>query len=468
MKIVMTGAGVVGLSTAMLLAADDHDVTVLERDPAPPPATPTDAWETWERKGVNQFRLLHFLLARHRAIIEQELPAVGAALAAAGALRINPVTSAPATLSGGVRPGDDRFECLTARRPVVEAVFAAAAAATSGVTIRRGTEVAGLLTGSDVIPGVRHVTGVRTSSGEDIGADLVIDACGRRSRLPDLLEAVGGRRPDEQVDDCGFVYYGRHFRSLDGSVPVALGPLLQDYGSISILTLPADNGTWGMGIIATSGDAALRKVKDVETWEAVVRAHPLVAHWLDGRPLDDQVAVMAKIEDRHRSFVVDGAPVATGVVAIGDSWACTNPSVGRGITIGSMQAVAFRDELRRAPDPAGIVSGWNEATQREAEPWFAATLDYDRGRLAAMQAVIDGGEGPSDPGFEITEAMKAAAFDDPDCFRAFIDVVSVTALPGELFADTALLEKVIKLGSGWRDSPPLGPDRAGLLALIGG
>jgi phytoene dehydrogenase-like protein len=35
--ILVLGAGMNGLTTAMLLARDGHDVTVLERDPAPPP-----------------------------------------------------------------------------------------------------------------------------------------------------------------------------------------------------------------------------------------------------------------------------------------------------------------------------------------------------------------------------------------------------------------------------------------------
>ena len=35
--IVIVGAGVVGLGTALLLAQDGHRVTVLERDPQPPP-----------------------------------------------------------------------------------------------------------------------------------------------------------------------------------------------------------------------------------------------------------------------------------------------------------------------------------------------------------------------------------------------------------------------------------------------
>jgi 2-polyprenyl-6-methoxyphenol hydroxylase-like FAD-dependent oxidoreductase len=37
MKIVIVGAGMVGLCTSMLLAGDGHEVVVLERDPAPPP-----------------------------------------------------------------------------------------------------------------------------------------------------------------------------------------------------------------------------------------------------------------------------------------------------------------------------------------------------------------------------------------------------------------------------------------------
>jgi hypothetical protein len=48
----------------MMLANDGHDVTVLERDPSMPPS-PGMAWEQ-DRKGVNQFKMLHFFLARFR------------------------------------------------------------------------------------------------------------------------------------------------------------------------------------------------------------------------------------------------------------------------------------------------------------------------------------------------------------------------------------------------------------------
>ena len=63
-RIVLVGAGVVALGTAMLLAGDGHQVIVLERDPEGPPADPVDAWERWQRPGLNQFRMAHTFLAR--------------------------------------------------------------------------------------------------------------------------------------------------------------------------------------------------------------------------------------------------------------------------------------------------------------------------------------------------------------------------------------------------------------------
>src|SRR5262249_31144175 len=153
------------------------------------------------------------------------------------------------------------------------------------------------------------------------------------------------------------------FRSADGTMPPAFGGLLMPYESYSTLTLPADNGTWGVGIIASSRDPELRRLKDPDTWARVIKGTPLVAHWADGEPIADGVAVMAKIEDRHRTFVVDGLPVATGVLPVADAWACTNPSLGRGMAIGAIHGAALRDLLHDPPtDPVALALAWHDVT----------------------------------------------------------------------------------------------------------
>jgi 2-polyprenyl-6-methoxyphenol hydroxylase-like FAD-dependent oxidoreductase len=470
-KIVIAGAGVVGLGAGLLLCGDGHEVTVLERDAGAPPAGAGEIWGTWERKGVNQFRLPHFFLARYGRVLDSELPEVKKALVAAGALVINPVLDAPHELRGPAREDDGAFECVSGRRCVVEAAVASVAGRTPHLEIRRGTAVAGLVTGPAARAGVPHVAGVRLGTGEEITADLVVDMTGRRSPLPRWLAAIGARPPHDELDDCGFIYYGRHFRSADGSTPPALGGFLTHLGTISALTLPADNGTWSVTLVTSAKDKALRVLHDPVIWESAVRSLPLQAHWLDGQPIDDRVMSIAGIEDRHRNLMVEGVPVATGVVAAGDAWACSNPTVGRGASLGTLQAVLLRDTIAGTDlhDPWEFACAFHNATAETVEPWYRDTLAADRHRLAEIDALIGGGEyRPDDPGWEIGQAFANAAFKDPDCLRGFVSVAMVLSRAGDVAARPGLLDKVIAFGAGWREEPTPAPSRAELLSIVGG
>jgi 2-polyprenyl-6-methoxyphenol hydroxylase-like FAD-dependent oxidoreductase len=448
----------------MMLANDGHEVTVLERDPAPPPP-PDSAWEDWDRRGVNQFKMLHFFLARFRQVADAELPGLTDAMVAAGALRMNPLVGIPDEITGGWRDGDERFDLVTARRPVAESVVASMAASTPGLDIRRGVAVAGVLTGEGR-DGIVHVTGVRTEDGQEVRADLVVDAGGRRSAMSGWLCEAGSPGPKEMLEDSGFVYYGRHYRSADGSIPPAFGGLLQPYGSISILTLPADNGTWGVGIIASSKDPAMRNTMEIDCWENVVRAYPMVAHWIDAEPITD-IKLMAKIEDRQRTYVVDDVPVATGVIPLADAWACTNPSLGRGVSIGIVHAAALRSLLREGSldDPRALAVRWQELTDEQVEPLFADTLAFDRHRLAEIEAIMEGRQYETDdPGWELSNALAASIMRDGDLLRGYIEVVTLLDTGAGVLSRPGLAERALALA----DPTPLpGLDRAELLTLVG-
>src|SRR5919109_2458334 len=128
-SIIVCGGGIVGLCSAMMLARDGHRVTVLESDGDPVPETPGQAWESWTRRGVAQFRQPHNLFARSRQVFDTELPGLTDRLVAAGCVWVDYLDSLPPTLSDTApRPGDEEFRFVTGRRPVIETVMATAAA----------------------------------------------------------------------------------------------------------------------------------------------------------------------------------------------------------------------------------------------------------------------------------------------------------------------------------------------------
>jgi hypothetical protein len=94
MRILIIG-GICGLGAALLLARDDHEVMVLERDAEPIPLSADAAWERWERKGVAQFRQPHNFMPGLRLLLEAELPEIQDELGRAGASRFDLVNPLP-------------------------------------------------------------------------------------------------------------------------------------------------------------------------------------------------------------------------------------------------------------------------------------------------------------------------------------------------------------------------------------
>ena len=167
-----------------------------------------------------------------------------------------------------------------------------------------------------------------------------------------------------------------------------------------------------------------------------------------------------------------GDPVATGVVAVGDAWACTNPSLGRGASIGLVHACALRDVLREAgaEDQEKLVRRFDEVTMATVEPLYRATLWFDRGRLAelAADATADGGPGPAeDPRWAAGKALFAASLADQDVARQYLAVSMLLTTAEEVFTRPGMAERVMRLAAGAARYPLPGPDRQELLAAIG-
>jgi 2-polyprenyl-6-methoxyphenol hydroxylase-like FAD-dependent oxidoreductase len=468
MPAVIVGAGPIGLATAVMLSNRGIPSVVLEKDPTPPPPDISEAWEKWNRTGVAQFRQAHILHGLGRSVLDTEAPQVITRLRAEGAYQVNPAHHPPQSITNWAPDVEDaRFEIVNSRRAVLEAALARQAEASNDVDIRRGVAVESLATGSETIQGVPHVNGVVTSSGDTIQGDLVLDTMGRRSRLPEMVSSIGGRRPREVDEDSRFVYYTQFYRTGTAGIPVPLAPGLWPSGSISILVIPADKETWSVTIYASSADKAMRAVKDPEIHSKVVNAHPSLSHFTDGERVGE-IDVMAGVSDRQRFMIDELGPVVTGIIPIGDSWACTNPSLGRGISMGLRHAQISADVASEFMDqPARAVSESHRRTSAELVPIHDATLRQDRQRVAEIESIVAGDiiEKKTSPSF--AAIFGAAAGRDAQVFRWALGLNSVLTTEEEVFSDENVA-RIRELGA--TDIPPAesGLSREDLLGLVVG
>ena len=469
-RIVVVGAGICGLGTALLLSRDGHEVTVLERDDRAVPSSAREAWDAWTRKGVAQFRQPHNFMPGLRELLEAELPDVQHSLRAAGAAKFDMVAVLPPFLTDkSPRPIDERLWTLTARRPTGEWVVRDAALRERGLTLRSGADVEALVAGEAARRGVPHVVGVRMRGGETLRADLVVDATGRGSKSSRWLAEVGASTPHEECEDCGFTYYTRYFR---GTPPVPRMPPLTPAGTVSLLTLPGDNDTWSVTFFAASDDKAVRRLREPDVWSRVLRAFPLHSHWLDGEPLTD-VGTMSGVVDRYRRFSVAGRPVATGFVAVADASSCTNPSAGRGLTVGFKHGLLLRDTLRETGDDAlALVTRFDALTEERIAPWYRAQVAVDRSRFATMRALAQGLEAPP-PRDDLAKAIGAlfiCMLTDADLLRAALEYTSTLTPVQEVLRRPEVTAKIAAgmeaIRANGPPPPPPGPDRAQLLGLL--
>jgi 2-polyprenyl-6-methoxyphenol hydroxylase-like FAD-dependent oxidoreductase len=294
-----------------------------------------------------------------------------------------------------------------------------------------------------------------------------VDAAGRRSPLSGMIEAVGGHQPPEHAFEAGFVYNTQYYRG--ASLPEQRDDLLSAIGSISILTIPGDNGWWSVTLYHSPKDKLMRNVRDPKVFERVVRALPNHAHWADGAPQGDSFS-MASTANTTRQFVVGGVPCATGVVPVGDAWGFTNPSIGRGITLGLMHAVDIAPAIaEQMEDPRRLAAEWERRTEARAAKWHASTVAFDRIRAPEVEAGLRGLPDPfdaSDPSIAGPRAFASASHYDPQVLQWFFEVVSCITLPDEVMARDGVFARVLDVALSTPPYSSPGPTRAELEELL--
>ncbi len=478
MQILVVGGGIGGLATALTLGRRGHEVVVVERDDTPMPSDADEAFE-WDRRGAPQVRHSHALLARLRNLLLGHYPDVYASLLEAGASEMRFGDNLPPTIEGfEAEPGDEELVLIAARRTTFEWVLRQAALAEPGVEIITGRAAVGLLGGDG------HARGVILDDETELAGDLVVLASGRRIAVDEWLVDIGGRPVVEAVDDTGIVYFSRFYRLRDGqSPPPRSGLIGGDLGYLKYGVFIGDNQTFSITLAVPTSDSELRRaLTDPTVFDTAARQFTAAADWLDGRSvaITDQVHSMAGLLNRWRDYVVDSAPVAHGVVAVGDAIVCTNPLYGRGCSTAfwSAQLLAEVIDTSGSGAPGSIELEYHTALVEQLKPWYLAALNQDT-EAKRVAAAILAGEDPdgdtSDPRTFMRavfrEGLAPAMRTDPVVLRAVMRTMNLLASPESLLTDPEVSSRVLSMYNDREHRPPepeLGPRaRVDLLASIG-
>ena len=482
MHIAVVGGGVSGLSTALKLGRQGHRVTVFERDDTPMPESADEAF-FWDRRGAPQVRHSHAFLARLVSLLRQNEPDVLEKLFLAGATEIRFGDDLPDTMEGfAPDPSDAELNMLTCRRTTFEWVLRRTVLDEGRVTFSTGVGVNGLTHTRDGETGLPRITGVTLENGTEVAADWVVVAGGRRSALPEWLEAIGAGPVVEEVEDTGIVYASRFYRLKPGhSYPPRNGPIGGDLGYIKYGVFVGDNNTFSITLASPTDDSELRtRLSDPATFDEAARQLTATAPYLDGRadPLTDEVYVMAGLLNRQRHYVVDGKPLVLGMLPVGDAIICTNPLYGRGCSIGYWGAHLMAQQmLLHAADPMTMAVEYDAAIQREIVPWYKSGVEQDAEARRVAAAHMKG----EDPDVDSTdprtfmrsvlrEGLLPALRYDPVVLRAFMRNLNLLTAPDAIMKDPEVMNRVFAV---WQDrenrpaEPAMGPKRrTDLLALI--
>ena len=496
--VVVLGAGIGGLGTALALGRQGHAVTLIERDDTPPPADAASAF-AWDRRGAPQVRHSHAFLARLRNLLRDRWPDVLDELLAEGATELRFTDTLPDAMEDRTpRPGDDDLVALACRRTTFEWVLRRIVTAEPHVDLVVGVGVEGL----EVEPaaeGPPTVTGLRLDDGSVARAPVVVVAGGRRSALTEWL-AEAGVELQEEEEDTGIVYLSRFFRLLPGAeVPEAAGPVAVDLGYLKLGLFQGDDRTFSLTLAVASSDTELRKrLLTPDAFMVAAASAPTVAPWIEpdrAEPITE-VHVMGGLVNRRRRFLhEDGQPKVLGLVAVGDAHTCTNPLYGRGASLAMVQAALLADALREHPDdPTARAMAYEASCAREVLPWYRASVAQDRENReltevaaavlqteAAGEAAVGadgttaggGDDGTVDPKAFLRSLMREGLFPavrtDPVVFRAFLRGFNLLDPPATIIKDPDVTARVMAV---WqrRDEippePPGGVERSELLGML--
>lgn len=403
-KVLVIGAGIGGLCTALMLAPSGREIEVLERDGPLETADPDELFRSWKRNGVAHVRQSHAFLARLRKIMKAEHPALLDQLMANGVreLTFDMMLTEAQRHSYRADRADEELTIITSRRTTLEMTMRRYVETLPNVTVRCGFRVRSLLTrmSDDGIVDVRGVQGDEAGQQVTLTADIVVDTSGKGgSGIKQLMDE--GARIHEESETAGILYFTRHYRLLPGQVEpdrTSNPPGSGDLGYIKFGVFPGDNGNFSITISIPEVELVLRQaIVDPDVFHAMTLRLPGLEPWTNAARSEptSRVIGMGDLVSRWRDMVVDDKPATRGYFALGDTLVRTNPLYGRGCSFAAVSAQMLRQTLDAHTDPAARAIAFHRAIHAELLPFYLTQRRQDRSAIKRAERTLTPGHRPS-------------------------------------------------------------------------
>jgi 2-polyprenyl-6-methoxyphenol hydroxylase-like FAD-dependent oxidoreductase len=440
MRAVIIGGSVAGLAAGVGLARRGWQVDVIERDPAPDTNSGDEAFLSWNRPGVPQFRQPHGFTARSRTLLLEHVPEVVDRLLADGITERNFFKElAPPDLW---EDGDDAFTGLWSRRPGFELAIRRVAEAERGVHLCCPASAAGLVY-REPAGDPPEILGVRLDDGTELTGDVVLDCGGRRTPVLGWLAADREIQVPEDIQDCKAAYYTRHFRQSPTST---MSQLWLIGGAVQLERMTAvpfagDHDAFGIGLFADPSDKELRVLRHDWAFDAAVETIPSLAALVapdNAEPLNS-TSSMTGHQNVRRHYVVDGAPLVRGLLPVGGSLCTTNPQYGWGASMAltyAFAAVTAADTHARSGDCDAMSLSYHDTVRAEADGVYRESAAMDRMRIYEW----DGTDIPIEDQAEmdrqrLARGVMAGATRDPVLGRALLKRMNLVEPPEQVLDD---------------------------------
>jgi 2-polyprenyl-6-methoxyphenol hydroxylase-like FAD-dependent oxidoreductase len=361
---VVIGASMAGLCAARVLADRFARVVVLDRDTLGDNPEP--------RRLVPQGRHPHLLLTAGARLLDEWFPGLTAELYAAGAVRLDLCRDFLWHQAGGAqrRPSSSLIG-PSMSRPLLDWTVRRRVTALPNVDVRGGVDVRGLTL--DYQPG--RVVAVQIGErGEEVAADLVVDATGRHARTIDWLASHGYPAPATTVVAVDTRYVTRVFRRSNSPARDWKAAAVIDEPDTKRLAmlLPMEDDRWILSIAGLNGEVPPTDHGSALTYARQLGS-PVIAELIaDCEAIGDPVTHRFPANQRRHVERLRRYPL--GWILIGDAVCSFDPIYGQGMTSAAQQAHALGRALDRhgAVDRAFAKQYFKAAARIVNTPWSIA------------------------------------------------------------------------------------------------